>query len=66
MWVLFIIVFSLDAPDTFQVLDTFRFEHACLQERDRVWLEMKKAYPGDNDYVIDCQPAVKTTKERES
>lgn len=63
MWILFIIVFSLQGPDTFQVLDTFRTESLCLKERDRIWLEMKAAYPGDNDYVIDCQPAIKQTKE---
>lgn len=61
MWILFIIVFSVDAPDTFQVLETFRTEAKCMVERDRILLEMQKAYPGDKDYVIDCQPAVKTT-----
>lgn len=61
MWILFIIVFSTTDPDTFQVLETYRSEAACLSERDRIRIEMAKAYPGDTDYEINCQISVKTT-----
>ena len=58
MWILILVLLAPASGLQSQwPLREFSTEEACLIERNRVRLDMAKAYPHDKDFKIECVEA---------
>ena len=56
MWILVLIIFSpVGDVDRVVAIEKYETSVECKDERDRVSLEMRKSYPNDNTFIMECR-----------
>jgi hypothetical protein len=56
MWFLLIVpILAPQGVGRVTLLNTFATHEVCQPERNRVGFEMAESYPGENDFLIDCE-----------
>ena len=56
MWtLLFIVLVPISGIDKVTALETYPSREACESERERIMVEMVKAYPDDPTWTLACR-----------